>query len=79
MDPNANFQESQLYYSNQEFSPDFVSDLLFEGLVEINNEEILIANEDDESTEDVDESLAFTKLAPGIRVALNNDFFQQNL
>ncbi|APQ17090.1 DUF4270 domain-containing protein [Maribacter hydrothermalis] len=79
LDPNANFQESQQYYSNQEFSPDFVSDLLFEGPVEINNKEILIRNEDDESTDDVDESLTFSKLPPGVRVTLNNDFFQQNI
>ena len=79
LDPNSNFQESQQYYSSQEFAPDFVSDVLFEGAVEISNEEILIANEDDESTEDVDESLTFTKRAPGIRVALDSDFFQTNI
>lgn len=79
LDPNANFQESQEYYSSQEFSPDFVSDLLFEGVVEINNNQILLPNEDDESTEDVDESLTFTKLEPGIRISLNNDFFQTNI
>lgn len=79
LDPNANFQEAQEYYSSQEFSPDFVSDLLFEGVVEINNEEILIPNTDDEATEDVDESLTFTKLSPGIRVPLNKTFFQENI
>jgi hypothetical protein len=77
LDPNANFQESQRYYSNQEFSPDFVSDLLYEGIVELNDKEILIPNKDDESTADVDESLTFSKLSPGVRVALNSDFFQQ--
>ncbi len=79
LDPNTNFQESQEYFSNQEFSPAFVSDLLFEGVVEINDEEILIANEDDSATEDVDESLTFSKLSPGIRIPLNNEFFQQNI
>lgn len=79
LDPNANFQEAQAYYSSQEFAPDFVSDLLFEGAVEISNKEILIQNEDDESTEDVDESLTVTKLAPGIRIPLDNDFFQTNI
>jgi hypothetical protein len=79
LDPNANFQESQEYFSNQEFSPEFVSDLLFEGVVEINDEEILIANDDDLTTEDVDESLTFRKLGPGIRIPLNNEFFQVNI
>lgn len=79
LDPNASFQEAQEYYSNQVFSPDFVSDELFDGLVEINDEEILIQNEDDEDTEDVDESLTFSKIQPGIRVALNNEFFQTNI
>ncbi|MEP2239225.1 MAG: DUF4270 domain-containing protein, partial [Maribacter sp.] len=80
LDPNASFQEAQQYYSNQVFSPDFVTgDPLFEGVVEIIDEEILIQNEDDDSTEDVDESLTFTKLQPGIRVALDNEFFQTNI
>lgn len=80
LDPNASFQEAQQYYSNQVFSPDFVTgDPLFEGVVEIIDEEILIPNEDDESTEDVDESQTFTKLQPGIRVALDNEFFQNNI
>ena len=79
LDPNTNFQESQEYFSNQKFSPEFVSDLLFEDVVEISDEEILIANEDDSTTEDVDESLTFSKLGPGIRIPLNNEFFQQNI
>ncbi|WP_027065791.1 DUF4270 domain-containing protein [Maribacter sp. Hel_I_7] len=80
LDPNASFQEAQQYYSNQVFSPDFVTgEPLFEGVVEIIDEEILIPNEDDESTEDVDESQTPTKLQPGIRVALDNEFFQNNI
>ncbi|WP_405400535.1 DUF4270 domain-containing protein [Maribacter sp. Asnod2-G09] len=80
LDPSASFQEAQAYYSNQVFSPDFVTgNPLFDGVVEIIDEEILILNEDDDSTEDVDESLTFTKLQPGIRVALDNEFFQTNI
>lgn len=79
LDPNANFQESQEYYSSQEFSPDFLSDVLFDGVVEISNKQILLPNEDDESTDDVDESLTFTKLEPGIRIPLNKSFFQTNI
>lgn len=80
LDPNSNFQEAQQYYSSQQFSPDFVSDVLFDGPVEITNVEELIFQEDDPETEDVDESEeAPTRLAPGIRVKLNNAFFQENI
>ena len=79
LDPNSNFQEAQNYFSSQEFSPDFVSDVLFDNIVEISNEQILIPNEDDPTTEDVDESLTFRRLDPGIRIALDNEFFQTNI
>ena len=78
LDPNTNFQEAQEYYSTQEFSPSFVSDVLFDSIVEINNQQILIPNVDDEDTE-VDESLTFTRVPPGIRIALDSDFFQENI
>ena len=79
LDPETNFQESQEYYSSQQFSPTFVSDMLFDGELTINDEEILLKKKDDPSTDDVDESNEFTRLAPGIRVALDKDFFQNNL
>ncbi len=83
LDPNTNFQESQQYYSSQQFAPTFVSDVLFDsdvdGTITVDNKEILIPKEDDTTTEDVDESLTFTKLNPGIRIPLNSDFFQQNI
>ncbi|MDL5512954.1 DUF4270 family protein [Arenibacter sp. M-2] len=80
LDPNTNFQEAQQYYSSQQFSPGFVSDLLYEGPVEISNVEELIFKEDDPETEDVDESEeAPVRIAPGIRVQLNSSFFQQNI
>jgi hypothetical protein len=83
LDPNANFQEAQVYYSDQEFSPLFVSDVLnsetLEGEVKISNTEILLPNEDDLETEDVDESLTNTRLSPGIRIPLDNAFFQNNI
>ncbi|MBQ4913120.1 DUF4270 domain-containing protein [Maribacter sp. MMG018] len=83
LDPNTNFQEAQQYFSSQEFSPSFVSDVLFDsdvdGNVTIDNKEILIPNEDDDTTEDIDESLTFSKLAPGIRVPLDAAFFQENI
>lgn len=79
LDPNANFQEAQAYFSSQEFSPNFVSDVLFDGDVVIDDKEILIAQQDDEATTEVDESLTFVKRGPGIRVALNSQFFQDNI
>ena len=80
LDPSTNFQEAQQYYSSQQFSPGYVSDVLFEGAVEISNVEELIFKEDDPATEDVDESEeAPTRIAPGIRVQLNSAFFQQNI
>lgn len=77
LDPNAGFQEAQTYYSSQQFSPAFVSDVLFQGAYEFSDREILLPREDDPETVDVDESLLFTKREPGIRVALDHDFFQE--
>ena len=80
LDPNSNFQEAQVYYSSQQFSPNFVSDLLFEGEVTITDKETLIFKADDPDTEDVDESEeAPTRTAPGIKVPLNAAFFQANI
>jgi hypothetical protein len=79
LDPNANFQEAQSYYSSQEFSPAFVSDILFNGPVEFSNKEILLPREDDPETPDIDESNSNTKIAPGIRIPLDTEFFQNNI
>lgn len=80
LDPNANFEEAQEYFSTQTFSPGFVSDVLFEGDVTINDEEILFFEEDDPDTDDIDESLVVdVRLNPGIRIPLDPQFFQENL
>lgn len=80
LDPNTNFQESQAYYSSQEFSPSFVNEVLYDsedsGELLIDDMEILLPQKDNAATEDVDESITFIKRPPGIRVPLNNDFFQ---
>ncbi|MBT8293557.1 MAG: DUF4270 family protein [Eudoraea sp.] len=79
LDPDAGFLESQEYYSTQEFSPDFVSDILYDGEVTISDEEILVPAEDDPDTE-ADESLNEpTRIQPGIQVALDPAFFQENI
>ena len=79
LDPDSGFQEARPYFSDQQISPDFVSDLLFEGELTVSNEEILIFNEDDPDTEE-DESLTLSeRLPPGIVVYLDTQFFQENL
>ncbi|GMN09750.1 hypothetical protein MTsPCn9_17930 [Croceitalea sp. MTPC9] len=80
LDPNSNFEESQEYFSNQQFSPAFVNEVLADTLITVSNEEYLFFNEDDPETSDVDESLTIdTRLDPGIRIKLDKDFFQTNL
>lgn len=79
LDPATNFINSQEYYSNQEFTPSFVSDVLFEGPVSVTDTEVIFFKEDDPDTEDVDESLEVDqRISPGIRVPLNTAFFQEN-
>jgi len=79
LDPQSNFEDIQSYYSNQQFSPDFTSEVLFDGQLSISNEEYLIFAEDDPNTEE-DESLnAPTRFQPGIRIELDPTFFQENI
>ncbi|WP_396636526.1 DUF4270 family protein [Maribacter sp. R77961] len=83
LDPSTDFQEAQEYFSSQEFAPSFVSDVLFDsnedGQLSIDSKEILIPREDDETTEDVDESQSSSRLNPGIRIPLDNAWFQENI
>lgn len=79
LDPNTNFQEAQAYYSSQQFSPSYVSDVLFDGEVTVDDREILSFKEDDPDTTEDESKEVETRLAPGIRVPLNNAFFQQNI
>jgi len=79
LDPNTGFQEAQQYFSSQQFSPSFVSDMLFEGEVTISDKEILLQQEDDPETTEIDEAKQWAKLNPGIRVKLDSDFFQTNI
>jgi len=83
LDPSTNFQDSQEYFSNQDFKP-FTEEVFFDGQVTISDEEILfVVQEDDPNTEDVDEEGTISsKLNPGIRVRLSSAaevFFQNNL
>ncbi len=79
LDPDSGFQQAEPYYSNQTFGPEFYGEELFDGVLEISDEEILIFDEDDPDTEEDESLLVAERIQPGIRVALDPDFFQQNL
>ena len=80
LDPNSGFLESEPYYSNQSFTPEFASDLLYEGVLQVSDEEILIFEEDDPETPDVDESLEVReRVQPGIRLELDPEYWQEVL
>jgi len=82
LDPSANFEEAQAYYSNQSFSPTFVSEVLNEdeGEVIISNQETVFLIEEDDPDTAVDEIGQVKKrFEPGILVPLSNTFFQQNI
>jgi len=81
LDPNANFEEAQAYFSDQEFSPTFVSEVLNDGDGEfvISDMEYIELQEDDPDTE-VDEGGDLeNRYAPGIRIPLDKTFFEQNI
>jgi len=85
LDPGSDFQNAQEYYSNQQFTPAFADQVIYDasGLTISDKETLIFAAEDDPDTEDVDETTTIeTRLNPGIRVQLNAtgiDFFQQQL
>ncbi|QLG45590.1 DUF4270 domain-containing protein [Costertonia aggregata] len=80
LDPSTNFQESQEYFSTQEFSPTFTGEVFFDGAVTIDDKEILFVVEEDDPETDVDEAGTISsKLSPGIRVPLPAAFFQENI
>ena len=80
LDPNTNFQQAQEYYSSQQFSPSFVSDVFYDAdTLTISDFQILIPKVDNRETEDVDESKEFNAIGPGIRVPLDPAFFQTNI
>ena len=80
LDPNSNFEEAQEYFSDQEFAPGFTAEVLCDSILTVSNLEYLFMQEDNPETEDVDESdLVAERFNPGIRVKLDNDFFQENL
>lgn len=78
LDPETNFEQSQEFFSNQDFSS-FTSDVLFNGQETIRDTEIITFKEDDPDTADVDESGQVAEtIGAGIYVPLDNAFFQTN-
>lgn len=80
-DAATNFTESEKYYSNIDYSSFATETLTLAGEedVVISDKEYLIPGVDDESTEDVNEEDINTHLNPGIRISLNETFFQENI
>ncbi len=81
LDPDSNFTQAQEYYSSQQFSPSFVSDVLYDSLVKVSDVQIAGPfKEDNPETADVDESKEVASyLDPGIYVKLDAAFFQTNI
>ncbi|WP_067036693.1 DUF4270 family protein [Allomuricauda sp. CP2A] len=82
LDPGTNFEERQRYFSNQDFSSFIGEELTKEGekTVIIDNQEMLTFAEDDPDTDiKENETVVESRLAPGIRVKLNEAFFQENI
>ena len=80
LDPDTGFQESQEYFSTQEFSPTFTNEVLLDSMITISDKEILTNGlVDDPDTEANETETISRRRNPGIRVALDADFFQQNI
>ncbi|WP_373516463.1 DUF4270 family protein [Pricia sp.] len=79
LDPNTNFQEAQEYYSDQDFSGFLADKISLDTTITISEKQILLPKEDDASTENINEAEQFMRLPPGIRVALDKEFFQENI
>lgn len=80
VDPTQNFEERQIYYSDFEFSPSFISDELYNGDANFTDTETVeLYKVDDPGTEEDEVGTVKRKLAPGIIVELDKQFFQENL
>ena len=79
LDPNADFLESQEYFSNTNITTFVEGAPLFEGTVTVDNKEIITFSEDDADTEDDESQVVEDRLNPGIRVTLDPQFFQENI
>ena len=79
-DPTNNFESFQKYYSDDHFIKNFSKETLFDDNIEIDTNEIVIYNEDDPDTNDVDESTTVKeRLSPRLKIPLDNAFFQDKI
>ena len=79
-DPTNNFETRQRYYNDNNTLENFAGQVLFDGEVQIDKNELVIYREDDPETTDIDESEEVKeRLSPRIRVPLNFEFFQSKL
>ena len=79
-DPTNNFESSQKYYSDDHFIKNFSKETLFDDNIEIDTNEVVIYNEDDPDTNDVDESTTVKeRLSPRLKIPLDNAFFQDKI
>ena len=79
-DPTNNFESFQKYYSDDHFIKNFSKETLFDDNIEIDTNEVVIYNEDDPDTDDVDESITVKeRLSPRLKIPLNNAFFQDKI
>ena len=82
LDPAKNFESNKVYYSDEDyFSKGFYSAELADERITLNLEELRFNyEEDDPSTEEVDETTQVeSRLSPRLRVPLDTEFFQQRL
>ena len=79
-DPTNNFESFQKYYSDDLFIKNFSKQTLFDDNIEIDTNEVVIFNEDDPDTNDVDESTTVKeRLSPRLKIPLDNAFFQDKI
>tara|TARA_E500000178_G_scaffold284846_1_gene286206 strand:- start:1464 stop:3269 length:1806 start_codon:yes stop_codon:yes gene_type:complete len=79
-DPTNNFETRQRYYNDNNILENFAGQVLFDGEVQIDKNELIIYREDDPETTDIDESEEIKeRLSPRIRVPLNSEFFQSKI
>jgi hypothetical protein len=82
LDPSSDFQNTEEYYSDQQFAPDFTNEVFYEGSNTISDiQTVLVTTEDDPDTTEEVETVR-TAINPGLRVQLDQvgiDYFQRNI
>lgn len=79
IDPNAGFSVNQVYYSNLNVSSQLGTTIGEANHLAIKNEGIKRFHFDNPSTTEDESKNELDELAPGLRIALNPDFFQHKL